>query len=76
MGGAWKLALRGLRGTALERAVTAVVDRQEAACAAEKGQRFAIEELRIEVSAVRVDDGVAEEEAAEAEHAEQARRAA
>ena len=71
-----KLTARGLRGAALERAVTAVVDRQEAAFAAEKGQRFSIEGLRIDVPAVRVDDAVAEEEAAEAEHAEQARRAA
>lgn len=64
-----RLAAQGLRGVALERAVTVVVDRQETAYAAEKGQRFAPEQLRIEAPAARVDDGVAEEEAAEIEHA-------
>jgi hypothetical protein len=70
-----KLTAQGLRGAALERAVTVVVDRQEASFAAEKGQRFAIAAARIEVLELRVSDGDAEEEAAEAEHAEEARRA-
>lgn len=69
-----RLARTGLKGAALERAVIAEADRDEAAIETDLARTSRVGTgLRIEAPAVHVDDG-AEEEAAEIESAEAARK--
>ena len=64
-----RLMRTGLRGGELERAVVTTVDRELAAIASHQQQtrRLVAAPLRVETTGPRIDDGVAEDEAAEAE---------
>lgn len=72
-----RLAKQGLKGAALERAVVVAADRDEAESLAAMAHTHRVDlGLRVEAPVARVDDGAAEEEAAEIESAEAAQKGA